>query len=177
MHSTRAFHWRPRWRRLILAAVSVVAAAAATSTLAFAVPVAAIAASPVTIAASPATQVRALYRAVLTAEYFGPASAVCSKLTPAGERSFTAGGFSSCTAAFKAMQHTLRHRTAGVDDSGFTPGQWRAEVTTVMNHLRVTVHGTRASVIGTQSGIPGRTTLVREPAGWRFSSYPPTIQP
>jgi hypothetical protein len=170
VHSTPAFHRRPARRRLVVAATAAAVVAAAIASAAVAAPVAAAAASPV-------TQVRVLYRAVLTAEYFGPASAVCWKLTAAGERSFTAGGFSTCTAAFKAMQHTLRHRTPGVDDSGFTPAQWRAEVTTVMNHLRVTVHGARASAIGTQSGIPGRTTLVREAAGWRFSSYPPTIQP
>src|SRR5579875_3099508 len=68
------------------------------------------------------SEVRSVYRSVLTAEYFG--------------------------AAFRAMQHTLRHRTRGVDDSGFTPARWRAEVSTVMAHLHVTVHGTRATATG-----------------------------
>ena len=123
------------------------------------------------------SEVRSVYRSVLTAEYFGPASAVCDRLTASGVRSFTAGGYSDCAAAFRAMQHTLRHRTRGVDDSGFTPSRWRAEVSTVMAHLRVTVHGTRASATGGQSGIPGRTTLVLSSGRWKFSSYPPTIQP
>jgi hypothetical protein len=123
-----------------------------------------------------APQVRAVYRSVLNAEYFGPESAVCSRLTRSGLQSFTAGGAGTCRHAFEAQQHVLRHKTIGVDDSGFTPQQWREEVNQVMETLKLTVHGTHASAIG-PSGIPGRTTLVEINGKWLFSSYPPSIEP
>lgn len=123
------------------------------------------------------TQVRAVYRTVLTAEYFGPASAMCSHLTAAGVKSFTAGGAGTCTHAFAEQQHVLKHKTKGVDDSGYTAAQWRQVVSTVMAHLKVTVHGSHASAIGGESGIPGRTTLVKVKGAWLFSSYPPSVQP
>jgi hypothetical protein len=126
-------------------------------------------------AVSDVGQLRSVYRGVLLAEYFGPASDVCSQLTPAAVKSFTAGGAKSCTAAFAQEQHILRHKTAGVDDSGYTPAQWRRVIGVVMEHLQVSGHGARASVIGGDSGIPGRTTLVLASGRWRFSSYPPTI--
>ncbi len=124
---------------------------------------------------SPVRQVRTVYRRVLTAEYFGPARAVCSRLTASGRRSFTVG-YPSCFAAFKAQQHILRHKTPGIDNSGYTPRQWRRTVNRVMAHLKVHVHGVRAAAIG-PSGIPGRTTLVKRSRGWLFSSYPPSIEP
>lgn len=123
------------------------------------------------------SEVRAVYRTVLRAEYFGPASAVCSNLTAAGVKSFTAGGIGSCRQAFEQTQHLLRHKTKGVDDSGYTPRRWRRVVSTVMAHLKVRVRGTRATAIGGQSGIPGQTTLVEVDGTWRFSSYPPSIEP
>ena len=136
-----------------------------------------IGASQASASSRPARQVRAVYRKVLTAEYFGPASAVCSRLAASGERAFTAGGASSCTAAFRAQQHILRHKTRGIDNSGYTPRDWRRTVNEVMAHLRVRVHGSRASAIGGQSGIPGKTTLIKRDRGWLFTSYPPSIQP
>jgi len=122
------------------------------------------------------TQIRAVYQSVLSAEYFGPASAECSKLTAAGVKSFTAGGAGTCQHAFAQQQHVLRHKTKGVDDSGYTPAEWRTEVKDVMAHLKVSVHGSRASAIGGESGIPGRTTLVEVKGEWLFNSYPPSIQ-
>jgi hypothetical protein len=125
---------------------------------------------------SPSTQVRAVYQTVLTAEYFGPASAVCSHLTAAGVKSFTAGGAGTCTKAFDQVQHVLKHKTKGVDDSGYSAGQWRSVVKSVMAHLKVSVHGSHATAIGGESGIPGQTTLVEVAGKWLFSSYPPSIQ-
>jgi hypothetical protein len=121
------------------------------------------------------SRVRDVYRSVLDAEYFGPSSAVCSRLTASGVKSFTAGGQGTCRRAFDAEQHVLRHKMRGVDDSGFTARQWRQEVSQVMGTLKITVHGTHASAIG-PSGIPGRTTLVEISGTWFFSSYPPSIQ-
>jgi hypothetical protein len=122
-------------------------------------------------------QVRAVYRSVLTAEYFGPASGECSHLTAAGVRSFTAGGAGSCRHAFDEQQHVLRHKMKGVDDSGYTAAQWRQVVNSVMGHLKVSVRGSHATAIGDGSGIPGQTTLVRIDSKWLFNSYPPSIQP
>jgi hypothetical protein len=121
-------------------------------------------------------EVRAVYRRVLTAEYFGPASAVCSRLTSLGVKSFTAGGQGSCTHAFDEQQSVLKHKTRGVDDSGYTPGSWRTVVNQVMAHLQVSVHGAHATAIG-PSGIPGQTSLVKLKGRWLFNSYPPSIQP
>jgi hypothetical protein len=122
-------------------------------------------------------QVRAVYRSVLLAEYFGPASGVCSRLTVAGVKSFTAGGAGTCTKAFQSQQHVLKHKTKGIDNSGYTPAGWRSVVKSVMVNLKVTVHGSHATAIGGQSGIPGLTKLVKVNGKWRFSSYPPSIQP
>jgi hypothetical protein len=130
---------------------------------------------PAAAAASPLSQVRTVYRSVLEAEYFGPASGVCSRLTASGRASFTAGGGGTCAHAFAAQQHVLRHKVPDVDDSGFTPTQWRGEVDQVMATLKVTVHGSTASAIG-PSGIPGRTVLVRVAGRWMFTTYPPSIQ-
>ena len=126
---------------------------------------------------SPKAQVRAVYRSVLTAEYFGPASAVCSRLTRNGVRAFTAGNQTSCRHAFDVQQHVLRHKTPGVDDSGYTAHQWRTEiVASVMAHLKVSIDGTNASAIG-PSGIPGKTTFVMINGKWLIDSYPPSIEP
>jgi hypothetical protein len=125
---------------------------------------------------SAVTQVRAVYRTVFTAEYFGPASAVCSALTATGVKSFTAGGAGTCQHAFAEEQHVLKHKIKDVDDSGYTAAQWREVVSSVMAHLKVTIHGTRASVIGGESGIPGKTTLVEVSGKWLFNSFPPSIQ-
>jgi hypothetical protein len=132
----------------------------------------------VAVASSPAViQVRAVYQTVLSAEYFGPESAVCSHLNAAGVRSFTAGGAGTCSHAFTQQQHVLKHKTKGIDDSGYTAAQWRQVVSSVMAHLKVTVRGSHASAIGGQSGIPGRSTLVKVNGAWLFSSYPPSIGP
>lgn len=139
---------------------------------------AALAGGPQASAASrPARQVRSVYRRVLTAEYFGPARAVCSRLAASGKRAFTAGGAGNCVAAFEAQQHILKHKTPGIDNSGYSPRQWRRTVDRVMAHLQVRVRGGRASAVGGQSGIPGRTTLIRRRRGWLFTGYPPSIQP
>jgi hypothetical protein len=121
-------------------------------------------------------QIRAVYRGVLTAEYFGPAGAVCSRLTAGGVNSFTADGQGTCRHAFDALQNVLRHKTPGVDGSGFTPREWRMEVAQVMAHLKLSIHGAHATAIG-PSGIPGQSTLVRVNGRWLFSSYPPSIEP
>lgn len=121
-------------------------------------------------------EVRAVYRSVLTAEYFGPASAVCSRLTARGVKSFTAGGQGTCAHAFDEQRSVLRHKMPGVDDSGFTPRAWRAVVDQVMAHLRWSVHGTHATAIG-PGGIPGQTSLVKLNGRWLINSYPPSIQP
>lgn len=123
------------------------------------------------------TEIRAVYRTVLTAEYFGPAKAMCSNLTASGVKSFTAGGIGACPQAFEQTQHLLRYKTKGVDDSGYTAHQWRRVVSNVMAHLKVRVLGTRAIAIGGQSGIPGQTTLLEVGGKWLFSSYPPSIEP
>ena len=125
---------------------------------------------------SAVSHVRSVYRTVLNAEYFGPSNAVCSRLTAAGVRSFTAGGAGTCKNAFDQEQHVLKHKTPGDDDSGYRPSDWRHIVSNVMGALKVTVHGSRATATGGLSGIPGRTTLVKVKGRWLFSSYPPSIQ-
>ncbi len=64
------------------------------TTTAFAIALGTVAMSGATASAASGSgpQIRAVYRSVLTAEYFGPASAVCSRLTANGVNSFTAGG-------------------------------------------------------------------------------------
>lgn len=145
-------------------------------TLLIVVASAAAAAAPAESSTTAVSQIRAVYRTVLNAEYFGRSSAACSRLTAAGVRSFTAGGMTTCAKAFDAQQHTLRHKIKGVDDSGYSPAQWRAVVKTVMAHLKVNVHGSHATAIGGQSGIPGQTKLVKVNGKWLFNSYPPSIQ-
>lgn len=130
---------------------------------------------PAGAVASPLTQVRAVYRGVLSAEYFGPSSAVCGRLTSSGRASFAAGGGGTCSHAFITQQHVLRHKVPGVDDSGYTPVQWRQVVDQVMAALRVTVSGSTALAIG-PSGIPGRTRLVKVGGRWLFTTYPPSIE-
>jgi hypothetical protein len=128
-------------------------------------------------ASNPAvTQIRAVYRTVLTAEYFGHASAECSRLTAAGVKAFTAGGGGTCTKVFDTQQFGLKHKIKGDDNSGYTPAAWRSVVKTVMAHLKVSVHGTHATAIGGQSGIPGLTKLVKVKGKWLFNSYPPSVQ-
>jgi hypothetical protein len=135
-------------------------------------------ASAASASSSQTTRVRAVYRKVLTAEYFGPPRAVCSRLTRRARRSFAAAnGVPGCRAAFKAQQHILKHKTPGIDNSGYSPRGWRRVVRSVMADLKVRIHGTHASTVG-RSGIPGRTTLVRVGRRrWLFSGYPPSIQP
>jgi hypothetical protein len=131
--------------------------------------------APVNAAADArAPAVRAVYRAVLTAEYFGPARAVCSRLTPAGVRAFT-GGKGSCAQAFYEQQQVLTHKTPGTDDSGYSPRAWRRVVNIFMAYLTVTVTGSKATA--TSEGGLGATTLVRVDGRWLFNSYPPSVGP
>ena len=145
--------------------------------LALAIVIAVVAAAPAAASGGAVTQIRSVYRTVFTAEYFGPASAVCSHLTAAGVKSFTAPDGITCTKAFDEQQHVLKHKTKGVDDSGYTAAQWLRVVKEVMAHLKVSVHGTHATAIGGQSGIPGQTKLVKLKGKWLFNSFPPSIQP
>ncbi len=149
---------------------------AITTALAIALGTVAIGGGAASAASPSSARIRAVYRSVLTAEYFGPASTVCSRLTARGVHSFTAGGQGTCRHAFDALQNVLRHKTPGVDDSGFTAPEWRTEVSDVMAHLTLSVHGVHAAAIG-PSGIPGRSTLVKVNGRWLFSSYPPSIEP
>jgi hypothetical protein len=101
---------------------------------------------PLAAAASPAAAVRAVYRTVLAAEYFGPASAVCGNLTAAGIRAFTAAASGrSCTAAYDQLHHTLHHKQPDNDNSGYTAKAYRTTVATFMAHLKISVRGMRAS--------------------------------
>jgi hypothetical protein len=134
-----------------------------------------VAAPPAGAVASSLTQVRMVYRGVLTAEYFGPSSRVCGRLTATGRAAFTAGGGGTCPHAYATERKVLRHKVPGVDDSGYTPKQWRGVVDQVMADLKVTVSGSKASAVG-PSGIPGRTRLVRAGGRWFFTTYPPSIQ-
>jgi hypothetical protein len=136
-----------------------------------AVSVSVLALPPLAAAASPAAAIRAVYRTVLTAEYFGPASAVCGNLTAAGIRAFTtATPEQSCTAAYDQ----LHHKQPDNDNSGYTAKAYRSTVATFMANLKISVRGTRASVHG-PSGL-GPSKLVEVGGHWRFSAYPPTVE-
>jgi hypothetical protein len=123
------------------------------------------------------TQIRAVYRAVLSAEYFGPAKAVCSRLTPAAVRSFTAGGRTTCKHAFRQDQRALARKSKNVDNSGYTRAEWRAVIAAGMAHLKVRVHGSRATATGGESGIPGEVKLVRVKGRWLVNGHLPSIGP
>ncbi len=69
----------------------------------------------------------------------------------------------------------FKHKIRGIDDSGYSATAWRGVVNSVMAHLKVSVHGSHATAIGGESGIPGQTTLVDRGGRWLFSSYPPSI--
>jgi hypothetical protein len=118
---------------------------------------------------APAPAVRAVYRKVLTAEYFGPASAVCSRLTDRGARSFTAGR-ETCTRAFDQQQHVLKHKTPYDDNSGYSASGYRQVVNSFMAHLTVTITGSRATATA-QSGL-GVAQLVRVDRHWLFDLCP-----
>ena len=89
-------------------------------------------------AASPLRQVRPSTGACSRPSTSGRRSALCGRLTAHGRAAFTAGGGGSCTQAFAAQQRVLRHKVPGVDDSGYTPAQWREVVDQVMAALQVT---------------------------------------
>jgi hypothetical protein len=122
------------------------------------------------------TQIKSVYRAVLTAEYFGPASELCSNLTRRAVKYFTLGDPGhGCVYVFKKQQHALTHKIPDEDDTGYSPTQWRGLVVEILDHLKVTVHGTHATAIGGDSGIPGQTDLVEVNGRWLFNDYPPSI--
>lgn len=140
-----------------------------------AVSVSVLALPPLAAAASPAAAIRAVYRTVLTAEYFGPANAVCGNLTASGMQAFTAAALGqSCTAAYDQLHHTLHHKQPDNDNSGYTAKAYRSTVATFIASLKISVHGTRASVHG-PSGL-GPSKLVEVGGHWRFSAYPPTVE-
>jgi hypothetical protein len=124
---------------------------------------------------SAATQIKTLYKSVMLAEYFGPESAVCSHLTTSGVKAYT-GGLASCAKTFSEVQHTLRHKTKDVDDSGYTAGQWRTVVAQVLHTLKVKVSGSHATATDGGSGIPAPTKLTLVGGSWTFSSAPPSIE-
>jgi hypothetical protein len=126
-------------------------------------------------APSAATQIKTLYKSVMLAEYFGPESTVCSHLTTSGVKAYT-GGLASCAKTFSEVQHTLRHKTKDVDDSGYTAGQWRTVVAQVLKTLKVKVSGSHATATDGGSGIPAPTKLTLVGGSWTFSSAPPSIE-
>jgi hypothetical protein len=129
----------------------------------------------VAAAASPATAIRVVYRTVLSAEYFGPADAVCGNLTAAGRRAFTAATpGQSCTTAYGQLHHTLHHKQPDNDNSGYTAKAYRGTVAMFIANLKISVHGTHANVHG-PSGL-GSSKLVEVAGHWRFSAYPPTVE-
>ena len=86
-------------------------------------------------AVSPVAAIRAVYRTVLTAEYFGPASAVCRNLTAAGVRSFTAATpgkparrrtTSSTTPSTTSSPATTTRGTRPRRTGPWSRGSWRA---------------------------------------------------
>jgi hypothetical protein len=130
---------------------------------------------PLAAAGTPAPAIRAVYRTVLTAEYFGPASAVCGNLTAPGIQAFTtAAPGQSCTAAYAQLHHTLHHKQPDNDNSGNTPKAYRSTVATFMANLKISVDHARASVHG-PPGL-GASRLVKVGGHWRFSAYPPTVE-
>ena len=146
-----------------------------TATTGVAVSASVLALAPLAAAATPAAAIRAVYRTVLTAEYFGPASALCGNLTAAGTRAFTAAApGQSCKAAYDQLHHTLHHKQPDNDNSGYTAKAYRSTVATFMANLKISVRGTRASVHG-PSGL-GPSKLVEVGGHWRFSAYPPTAE-
>jgi hypothetical protein len=125
---------------------------------------------------SAVTQIKSVYRAVLSAEYFGPASAVCSNLTAKGRAQFTvASGPGGCPHAFDQLQHALTHKIPDEDDTGYTPTQWRGLVIEIVDHLKVSVRGKKATALGGESGIPGQTVLLEVGGHWLFNTYPPSL--
>ena len=140
-----------------------------------AVSVSVVALPPLAAAASPAAAIRAVYRTVLTAEYFGAASAVCGNLTAAGIRAFTAAAPGQAHGGVQpGLHHTLHHKQPGNDNSGYTAKAYRSTVATFMANLKISVSGTRASVHG-PSGL-GPSKLIEAGGHWRFSAYPPTVE-
>jgi hypothetical protein len=126
--------------------------------------------------ASAVAQIKSVYRAVLSAEYFGPASELCSNLTAKGLAQFTtAAGGGSCLHAFDELRHALTNKIPDEDNTGYTPSQWRGLVVEILDHLKVTVHGTHATAIGGESGIPGQTALVDKNGHWLFNDFPPSV--
>jgi hypothetical protein len=119
---------------------------------------------------SPAAAVRAEYRKVVLAEFFGPARAVCTQLTASGRRAY-AGGH-RCTTVFAGDQRALALKLGGGPGSSVARNEWRNEVASVLAHLEVKLQGRRASAID-RSGVFHKAVLVRVGRYWRFSSVPP----
>jgi hypothetical protein len=125
---------------------------------------------------SSASNVKAVYRSVMLAEYFGPQSAVCGKLTSEGVKEFKLEtATSSCDKAFRANQHVLKHKQPGNDNSGYTKSQWRTVVKQFVSGLKVKIHGSKASVTGPSN--LGDATLVSVGGHWLFASEPPSVGP
>jgi hypothetical protein len=123
-----------------------------------------------------ASQIKSVFQTVLTAEYFGPASSVCSHLTAKGVAEWTSypGNGHTCIQAFDLLRHDLTHRIAGDENSGYSTRQWRSVVHEIVSTLTVSVHGESGTAVG-QSGIPGETALVDINGHWTFNSPPPIV--
>lgn len=92
-----------------------------------------------------ASKVKAVYKSVMLAEYFGPQSAVCGNLTSEGVKEFKLEtATSSCAKAFKANQHVLKHKQPGNDNSGYSKPEWRTAVKQFVSALKVRIHGSKA---------------------------------
>lgn len=123
-----------------------------------------------------ASEVKAVYKSVMLAEYFGPQSAVCGNLTSEGVKEFKLEtATSSCAKAFKANQHVLKHKQPGNDNSGYSKSEWRTAVKQFVSALKVRIHGSKASVTGPSN--LGDATLVKVAGHWLFASEPPSVGP
>jgi hypothetical protein len=123
-----------------------------------------------------ASQVKAVYKSVMLAEYFGPQSAVCGKLTSEGVKEFKLEtATSSCAKAFKANQHVLTHKQPDNDNSGYSKSEWRTVVKQFVSALKVRIHGSKASVTGPSN--LGDAKLVNVGGDWLVASGPPSPGP
>jgi hypothetical protein len=115
--------------------------------------------------------VKAEYRKVLSAEFFGPARAVCSQLTTEGLRAYT-GGVETCDTVFAGNQRAIALKVGGGTAAPNAAAAWRNEVTTIMAHLNVKISGRHATA-SDPSGAFRRSRLEQVGRGWKFTSAPP----
>jgi hypothetical protein len=111
--------------------------------------------------------VKAAWKQMFLAEYFGPPAKLCAMMTAGEQRWFERNvGARSCTGAARSLEHVVR---ACPSINGIAPGTWRSDAAFYLRRLRVRLRSA-VSAETVDTALGDTETLVKRRNRWLFSN-------